>query len=345
MKTKFTTIILLLLTLTFIFSSCASSKTVMQYENAELSEHIYAYWLKQYKTYFLSSASDMTDTDEFWNKKLNEDSDMTMEQYFTELADINIKKNLVCVKLFDEYGLTIPDETYDRIESEIQDMITEYGGLNALNKALGESGINDKMYREIYIIQEKIAILFNHLYGAESGKLLTDDEIDAYFTSSYVRAKYITINLYDTNESGGLVEVNAEEKERRAAQAEAIYKDIAENDADFETLFKLYTYDRLEGYEHGIYFSNKKTGAHSVIDKAISLQVGDVAIVRDEYVAYVVKRLELEDKAYLNEKIDQVQFTDLYTLCAEDLFQSMLYEDIDEIVITESVKKNHSIRD
>jgi len=345
MKTKLITIISLLLVTIFIFSSCASNKTVMKYDGAELSERIYSYWLNQYKSYFLNSTYDMTDSDEFWTKELNDGTDMTMEQYFTDLADINIKKNVVSMKLFDDYGLTVPDETYARIDAEIQDLIDSYGSKNEFNKALAESGINDKMYREIYVIQEKISILFDHMFGASSTRVLTDEEIDTYFQNNYIRVKYITINLYDTADDGSLVEISGEERSRRANQAEFIYKDIIENDADFEKLFKMYTYDKLTGYETGIYFSGKNAGAHSVIDEALTMDIGDVTYVADDYVAYIVKRLELEEQPYLDSKIDQVQFTDLYTLCAENLFQNILFDYIDEIEINEGVKKNYSIRD
>ena len=345
MKTKFITVISLLFVLVFMFTSCASNKAVMKYDSAELSERIYSYWLRQYKSYFLNSADDMTDNDEFWTKPLNDGSDMTMEQYFTDLADINIKKNIVCLKLFDEYGLTVPDETYTRIDSEIQDLIDSHGGKNEFNKMLSESGINDKMYREIYVIQEKISILFDHMFGAGSERVLTDEEIDTFFKKNYVRVKYITINLYDTAEDGSLKELSEGERDRRATQAEFIYKDIAENAADFEQLFKMYTYDKLVGYETGIYFSAKNAGAHPVIDEALAMNTGDVVYVEDDYVAYIVMRLDLEDKPYLNDTIDQVQFTDLYTSCAEEIFQNILYDYIDEIEIIESVKKNYSIRD
>ena len=343
MKIKITALILLL-TMIFAFSSCATNKVVMKYDEAELSERIYSYWLHQYKTYFLNSAGDMADTDEFWNRKVNEGSDMTMEQYFTDLADINIKKNLVSMKLFDEYKLTITDERYKQIDSEIQDAINSYGNINEFNKMLAEYGINDKIYREIYIIQEKIGILFEHMFGAESGRIVTDEEIDTYFINNYMRIKYITINLYDVNEDGSLKVLDEDEKNRRMTQAEYIYSDIVNNGADFNSLFTSYTYDPLAGYENGVYFSNKNKGSHPVITETLDIAVGDVVLVQDEYVAYIVKKLPLEDKPYMNENIDKVQFTDLYTACAEELFQNILFEYIDEIDIINNVKKNYSIR-
>ena len=343
MKIKITSLILLL-AMIFTFSACAANKTVMKYETAELSERIYSYWLHQYKSYFMNSAGDMTDDDEFWNSKVNDGSDMTMEQYFTDLADINIKKNLVSMKLFDEYGLTIPDETYARIDSEILDAIDSYGNVNEFNKMLADYGINDKIYRDIYIIQEKIGMLFEHMFGAESGRIITDEEIDMYFVNNYMRIKYITINLYDINEDGTLKVIDADERSRRFTQAEYIYSDIKNNGADFDTMFKSYTYDPLEGYENGVYFSSKNRGAHPVINETLDVVIDDVVLVEDEYVAYIVKKLPLEDKPYMSENIDKVQFTDLYTACAEELFQNILFECIDEIEVIDNIKKNYTIR-
>ena len=337
-------IVILFILCSILLSSCAADKAVMKYDEAELSEHIYSYWLHQYKAYFLNSTGDITDTDEFWASKLNSESDMTMEQYFTDLADINIKKNLVAMKLFDEYGLKIPDETYDRIDSEIRDAIDSYNNINEFNKMLAEYGINDKIFRDIYIIQEKIAILFDHLFGAESGRIVSDEEIDAFFINNYMRIKYITINLYDEGENNTLVVLDEEEKNRRITQAEYIYSDLVDNNADFEKLFNSYTYDSLQGYETGVYFSKNNMGTHSVINETLNINVGEVVYVQDEYVAYIVKKLELEDKPYLNEQIDTLQFADLYSLCAEDLFQNILYDYIDDIDVIDSVKKHYSIR-
>lgn len=339
MKIKF---IIILSVISLVFTSCASNQAVMKYDGSELSERIYSYWLNQYREYILSSYPDATDSDEFWNSKLSDDSDVKMKDYFIDIADINIKKNLVCIKLFDDYGLELPEETYQMIDLEIQDYIDSYGSKSEFNKALSELGINDKIYKEVYIIQEKIAMLFNHIFGEGGTHSLTDEEVENYFKNNYVRIKYISINLYDEDEEGNLVELDEEEMERRLVQAESIYNDIAAG-GDFDRMFKLYSYDKLEEYKNGMYFSINNSGSHPVINEALTIEIGDVSYVEDTYVAYIVKKFELEEKPYLNEDINQVQFVDLYTLTAESLYQNMLFDYIDDIEIDYNIKNKYSL--
>lgn len=335
-------IIIILAIISLMFTACGSNRTVMEYDGSELSERIYGYWLNQYKEYILASYPGATDSNTFWNSKLSNDSDVTMKEYFIDIADINIKKNLVCLKLFNDYGLELPEETYQMIDMQIQDYIDSYGSKAEFNKALSELGINDRIYKEVYIIQEKIAMLFNHVYGEGGTHSLTDEEVDNYFKNNYVRIKYITINLYDEDDEGNFVELDEEEMERRSTQAESIYNDIAAG-GDFDRMFKLYSYDKLEEYKNGMYFSKNNAGTHPVINEALIIEVGDVSYVVDTYVAYIVKKFELEEKPYLNDNINQVQFVDLYTLTAENLYQNMLLDYIDDIEIDYNIKNKYSL--
>jgi hypothetical protein len=100
-------------------SSCASSSVAMRYGDTVITNRMYYYWLTQYKSYFLSSFDGAEDTDTFWLGDAG--NGMTTEEYLNGIVQMNIKKNLVCMKLFDDYHLELSDDAKTSIENDMKD--------------------------------------------------------------------------------------------------------------------------------------------------------------------------------------------------------------------------------
>lgn len=320
--------------------SCAGNVNIMTYGRSAISERIYNYWFTTYKAYFLSSIEETEDTEKFWTTKVNPGSDLTMDGYFKNIININVMKNLVCLKLFDDNNLKLPDDVYKKIGDDMNDIISSYGGRAEFNKYLSAYNINDRIYKEIMIIQEKINFLYQYLYGAGGIVKLTDDEIENYFINNYYRIKYISVNLFDIDENGRAADISNDERLKRIGYANNIYNEII-NGADFNGFFLENPNELLTEYPNGLYFSNANKGSHIVFDTAAGMEINEVKLITDEYVVYIVIRLPLETKPYMN---DDQQFYDLISLCSQELFQEKLYEYIDEVVINENIMKNYSLQ-
>nr|MBQ4319815.1 hypothetical protein [Clostridia bacterium] len=197
MKKIICTILCAVLLCTVLVSCSSGGKTAMSYGESEINERMYGYWASQFKEYILTSFSDASDTDAYWDAVL--DNGMTMADYADAIVLENVKKNLVCTELFRTYGLKLDSTALTAIESDMNDLIESYGSKAALNKDLGRMGINADILREIYTIQEKISYLYGFMEA--SGIIApNDDVLEAYYKEHYARIKYITIVMSNVTE-------------------------------------------------------------------------------------------------------------------------------------------------
>ena len=302
--------------------SCGSGQgIVMQYGPAQITEPMYRYWKTTFKEYILSSFSGAEDTAAFWNSEAA--GGMNMQDYMEEIITGNIKKNLVCMKLFDDYKLKISAEDAAGIEADIADLIDSYGSKAALNASLADYGINADILRDIYTIQAEISAVSEYL-ESEGIVVPSDEQLEAYYLANYGRILYLTFRLYrvDTDENGKSTYAALTEEERADKEA-LIRAAMAEIDAgaDFSEVMTKYSEESLEGYENGVYISNANAG-YEIIARALAMEVGEVERVDQTNVVYIVKRLELEHKPYLNDTMGQ--FTDLAANCMDEVLQNYL---------------------
>ncbi|MFA6948801.1 MAG: hypothetical protein WCQ72_07455, partial [Eubacteriales bacterium] len=302
--------------------SCAKSSVAMQYGDAVITDRMYSYWFKQYQDYFLSTVNGAEDTSEFWGSELEDGT--TMGQYLADTVNENVKKNLVCMKLFDDFGLKLSDAAVESVDSDLGDLVESYGSRAALNADLADYEINDTILRQIYIIQEEISALYDYMYGDEGLFLPSDEQLDEYYRANYARIKYIVLPLY--NETAG-EDGTAVKSEMTAEQLEAAYalsdelKARLDGGEDIDALIAQYSYDDMTSYPNGVYFSNANSG-YDVIDQALAMQTGELKVIDEDTAVYIVKRLELEDKPYTDDSAGQ--FSDLVDNCSDWVFQNML---------------------
>jgi len=334
------TAILVLMT---VLTSCnsASGETAMSYGKSTVSEGMYRYWATQFKAYVMSSFSDASDTDSFWDSEL--ENGMTMEEYTDAIVLANVKKNLVCMKLFDEYGLKLSDSAIASIDSDIADLTESYGSKAALNADLAKSGINADILRDIYVIQEKIAAVYSHMES--SGLISPSDEVlEQYYIDHYARIKYITVVMANVTEgeNGKLSYSSLSEADRAVKEGKiaAALDEIADG-ADFDKVMEKYNEYDMTGYENGVYISTNNAG-YDIIDQALSMEIGEVRRIDQENACYIVKRLELEKKPYLTDKMGQ--FADLPSYCADEVFQNMLTDMAAQITVNEDVVARYPMR-
>ncbi len=352
---KITAVILAVIMLVFPLASCSGAETtVMEYGNSKITANMYSYWLSRYKAMFMYSYADMQDTDEFWNMEMAEG--VTAEQFLTAVVQENIKTTLVCMELFDSYGLKITNETSDTIQAYIDDLIKEQanGSRSAFNQIASAYGVNDTILKEIYIAEQKVSQLYDYFYGENGIEQITDTSRDEYYKNNYSRAMHLYINnvyKYETDENGNvvtdsetgypkMVELTAEEK----AEKNAIIKEIDDKLAagtPYEELYEQYSEDK--NYPNGYYLSATSSFIPEVTVEMLQMEVGEVSKVESSYGVHYLNKLELDEKAYANEENADF-FADYDTLVGQGLFQAKISAITPEVIVHQNELANYSLR-
>ncbi len=345
--------VLLIAAMLLALSGCAWSPVALSYGESVITTNMYRYWLSSYKGTFLYTYSDMTDTDAFWDSVLYEDT--TAEDYLNASVLENVKRTLLCMELFDQYGLSLPESTVAEIDLYIDDLMEAYadGSKAKFNQTLAQYGVNADMLREIYLEEEKPAIVFSYLYENGGPNTLTEEDLDAYYRENYVRVRHIYVNdayEYVTNEEGyyqydsqgtvltrGLNEAEAAEKAEKIA---AIENALSERQ-DFKTVYETYSEDLY--YVNGYYLTKETDFIKEVVDAAFEMEIGETVAVKSEYGMHYLMRLPLEDNAY-NESTNADFFDGYKDTVANDDFLKFLDELLSDVTVYEEEIGKYSIR-
>lgn len=203
MKRKFfriSTLVLSLLIIVGSVCSCTSTgKTLLKYEDTELSENIYMLFLSRLKGSMSRADNYSTDalTNAFWEQIVS-NSGMTREEQYKEKLLDECKMYTAALYLFDELDLKLPDSYIKEIDKSLEDLIENDadGSKTAFNSTLSNYGANYDVLREAYIIEAKLAYLNEYLYGANGSKI-GNEIINEYYKANYVRFKHVFFYTFD----------------------------------------------------------------------------------------------------------------------------------------------------
>lgn len=184
-----TCILMLLSTL----ASCAA-KPMMKYEDKTLSVNVYEFLLTRMKGTLAYYGYDV-ESESFWRTVVDM-SGSTYDDYFTGTVKDQAMLYLVADKLFDEEGLTLGAEAEARIDEILAAYVESAGSKNELNSSLKEYGVNYDILREIYILEAKMELLKEHLYG-KNGEKIEDADKEKYFNENYVAFRQIFLATYE----------------------------------------------------------------------------------------------------------------------------------------------------
>lgn len=353
MKTRILSL-LLAVCLLLPLAGCSSAPVLMRYGDSSVTVNMYRYWLSTYKGTFMNTYSDMSDTDAFWNSILYDD--VTAEQYLNDAVIENVKRTLVCMELFDQYGLKLSKDTTETIDAYIDDMISERanGSKNVFNQTLAAFGINTNMLREIYLCEEKTSQLFSYLYQSGGPRALSSEALETYCRENYVRVRHIYVNdayAYETDENGytkystsGLPVTRALNAEEAAAAAEkiaAIEQALADGQS-FDTVYETYSEDHY--YKNGYYLTRTTDFIYEVVDAAFSLEVGETVCVKSDYGTHFLMRLEMDAAPYKNS--ENADFFDSFDSDAKNAdFRQYLDTLLPDVEVDTEELARYSIRD
>lgn len=189
---------------------CSSKgKTLMSVDGTEMSINTYMLLLSRMKGNLASSYAfgNQAKLDSFWDTVIDASNNGTYNKYYTSLVLDNAKTYLAALALFDEMGLKLPNSTLEEIDEEINTLIMSDGnGSKAnLNAKLAEYGANVDVLRDAYIMEAKISLLNDTLFGV-GGALIDASNYEKYYKENYVKFRhiffYFTEIVYETDVNG-----------------------------------------------------------------------------------------------------------------------------------------------
>ncbi len=335
-----------------MLTSC-SSEAILSYGDHSISENEFIYYLATYKASFAQTYSDFEDTEEFFSQVVDDEGN-TAEQLLYDSIVQNVKMTLVAEELFDKYGLSLSRSVEDEINAYLDDFIYEYSGgsKSKFNSALSEYGINLRILKQIYLRDEKTALLFDALYGSGGIIGITDENRQDYLDENYVRVRHIYVNnayTYALDEDG-MQEYNSdgtrktrslteEELEAKQALIDAIDQSISDG-GDFEEIYAAFSEDQY--YVNGYYISRNMDFIDEVTEAAYELEVGERIKLESDYGVHYIMRLEMNEKPW--EDTANADFFDSYdTVVAESLYISLIESYTEYVVVDEEALARYTV--
>ena len=149
---------------------------------------------------------------------------------WVENKTIQYCKEYVAVdKLFDEYGLTLSEDTVKEIRSYSNNLWTmenSYAqyiyGVSVIGDYYEGIGVSEESFTDFRLNSEKYNEIFDHLYGEGGEKAMTADEINAK-----IKEDYIAVNYFEYELTSG-----------ESAQA---YADMITSGKSFEEVYQAYS--------------------------------------------------------------------------------------------------------
>ena len=245
---------------------------VLEYKGSKLPLAFYSLMLSRTKGGLARSGYDVRSI-AFWESE-SPVLGKTNAEYYTERTLETCKLYLLSVYLFDSEGLTLPDEYYASIDSEIADYIdlgyVGDGSEEKFNQILAPYGVDIESYREALIIKGKAEYFQEYLFGS-GGSKISDELKKEYYEKYYHRFKQILVSkyyyeyekdafgceiyfsgdsakpLYDTK--NGVVGFDKDQMYIRDKYQEKIY---FEKDENGEAILDKPLYDKENGVRHSV---------------------------------------------------------------------------------------------
>ena len=174
--------------------SCSSyGKPIMTLADKSISVNVYQLLLSRMKdnveTYY-----DKATTSSFWDTKISLDGS-TYADFFEASVLEQASLYLSAEYLFDRNGLILEDERVEKVDALMETLVKLKGSKSNLNADLKQYGANFETLRSLYILETKMDMLKDHLYG-DKGEKITEEDKDKYLFENYVAFGQIFIPSY-----------------------------------------------------------------------------------------------------------------------------------------------------
>lgn len=192
--TKILSLTLALLLMLGALASCASGgQAVMTFADKSMSVNTFELLLSRMKGTLMDYGYDV-DSDTLW-KTIISVSGATYDDYFRTSVLEQASRYLIADYLFDRNGLKLTEEREAIVDELMNMFVKQAGSKTNLNAELKEFGANYEILRELYILETKIDMLKDHLYG-ENGEKIDTDEKEEYLRENYTVFGQIFLSGY-----------------------------------------------------------------------------------------------------------------------------------------------------
>jgi hypothetical protein len=358
-----------------MLASCGAGETVMSYDNGKytITEEEFALLMRIKKLdYFCNMLyTSKNDTATFWNTDSKNEKGQTYEQLYKELVMNQTKAILVEKYLFDTMGLTISQDKLDSYKAAIKTAETNYGGKGAYKQYFGYTASD---YYNVYMeMVARSEALLEALCG-ENGELkVTEADLDTYFKDNYVGYQFIVLDMNNKvkrDENGNRIvkmtkdaegneiesdvyETEAltdEEKSEKQILADKIFAELEAGTKTFEELIAEYSdeYYSVEFPEGQFVISEGTFINATVTEKVKDLEIGEyteeaISVDSDKY-QYIVKRIELKDKVYDDDKYLEL-FEGYEDTVKLDKYEKHIETFFDGVTVNEEVAAEYTMKD
>lgn len=337
--------------------SCTSQtgKTAIKLGDTVVTENMYNYWASYCKGYYMAAFGDeIEDKESFWTSDYGDG--MTPESVFNQYILDFVKEITAASYLFDYYKLSLSETAENDIDSEINDLVENYGGGSEaeFNSYASNFGINKKILRQILEMETKHSVIQSYLYQNNIIEAVSDEDREEYYQSSFAHTKHIYISTsysfniaedgtYIYDDSGSYLTDLTEAQAK--AQKELADKIEAELTADnFEEMMAKYNEDpTASGYPDGYYFSANSDYVQSYITKALTMDEGEIVRIDTTDAVFFIKKYPLEEKAYEND--EYADFFDGYDTTIKTLkYRSFIDTYFAEMQVEDNLTAIYSIK-
>ena len=187
---KILSLLLVLCLLTASLAACSSQgKTLMSLGDKTLSVNFYQLLLSRMKGTLYTYGYDVNDPS-FWKTIITADG-MTYDDYFCITIMEEASRYLISDYLFDLNGLSLTEEDEAQVDRVMDSLVKKAGSATALNAILKDYGVN----RDVYMLDLKISLLKEHLYGKD-GEKIAEEVKEEYLNENYVAFSQIFLASY-----------------------------------------------------------------------------------------------------------------------------------------------------
>lgn len=176
------------------FAACSGeAESVMTLGDKSISVNVYQLLLCRMKGTLYNYGYDV-ENQQFWRTIITADG-ATYDDYFTASIKEQASRYLIADYLFDLNGLVLTEERIETVDKLMDIYVKQAGSKSQLNATLKTYGVNYDILRDLLILETKIDMLKDHLYG-NNGELLEDDVKEDYLKENYVAFGQIFLATY-----------------------------------------------------------------------------------------------------------------------------------------------------
>jgi hypothetical protein len=189
-----TFILAVIVTLTAAVSCSSYGENVMTVADKGISVNTYQLLLSRMKGTLATYGYDV-ENERFWRTVISSDG-TTYNDYFTASIVEQASRYVIADYLFDRNGLVLTKDRIAIVDKLMDAYVKKAGSKNALNAKLKDFGANYDVLRELLLLETKIDMLKDHLYGEKGEKIETEVK-ELYLKDNYVAFGQILLTTYD----------------------------------------------------------------------------------------------------------------------------------------------------